>query len=64
MSTLKPYSLAEISAMLDNAERELAAGLGVPDEEAWKEFDESECQIAAGKILSIRRTHLAKLLEA
>ena len=37
---LAPYTMDEIDAMIDNAEHEIAAGLGIPDEEAWKELDE------------------------
>lgn len=32
----RPYSMAEIDAMLDEAEAEISAGKGIPDEEVWK----------------------------
>lgn len=37
---LKPYTMEEINAMLDGAEANFAAGKGVPDEEAWDEWEE------------------------
>ena len=37
---LKRYTREEINAMLDEAEAEIAAGKGIPDEEAWGELDE------------------------
>ncbi|MBQ9523961.1 MAG: hypothetical protein IJR69_02440 [Bacteroidaceae bacterium] len=36
---LKRYTKEEINAMLDEAEAEIAAGMGTPDEEAWDEWD-------------------------
>ena len=37
---LKPYTMDEINAMLDEAEADFAAGKGIPDEEVWREWDE------------------------
>ena len=37
---LKRYTKEEINAMLDRAEANFAAGLGIDDEEAWDELDE------------------------
>lgn len=37
---LKPYTMEEINAMLDEAEANFAAGKGIPDEEAWDEWEE------------------------
>lgn len=37
---LKPYTMEELNAMLDQAERDFAAGLGIPDEEVWRKYDE------------------------
>ena len=37
--SLKPYTMEEINAMLDQAEADFAAGKGIPDEEAWDELD-------------------------
>ena len=37
---LKPYSIEEINAMLDEAERESAAGLGQDSEEMFRELEE------------------------
>ena len=34
------YTMDEINAMLDEAEAEIAAGGGIPDEEAWDEWEE------------------------
>lgn len=38
--SLKPYTKEEINAMLDEAEANFAAGLGIPDEEVWREIEE------------------------
>ena len=40
--TLKPYTMEEINAMLDEAEADLAAGRFVDDDDVWREYDE-EC---------------------
>ena len=37
---VKPYTMEEINAMLDEAERDFAVGLGIPDEEVWRKYDE------------------------
>jgi hypothetical protein len=37
---LKPYTMDEVNAMLDVAEADFEAGIGIPDEEAWRELDE------------------------
>ncbi|MBQ6771229.1 MAG: hypothetical protein IJP44_09680 [Bacteroidales bacterium] len=37
---VKPYTMEEINAMLDQAEHDFAAGLGIPDEEVWRKYDE------------------------
>jgi len=37
---VKPYTMEEINAMLDEAERDFAAGLGIPDEKVWRKYDE------------------------
>ena len=37
---LKPYTMDEINAMLDEAEAEIAAGIGTPHEEVMREMDE------------------------
>lgn len=36
----KRYTKAELNAMLDEAETEIAAGGGIPDEEAWDDLEE------------------------
>jgi len=33
----KPYTKEELNAMLDEAEADFAAGLGIPDKDAWDE---------------------------
>ena len=38
--TLKPYTMEEVNAMLDEAEANYAAGLGIPHEEVMREWDE------------------------
>ena len=37
---LKPYTMEEINAMIDQAEREMAAGLGQDSEEMFRELEE------------------------
>lgn len=37
---LKRYTKGEINAMLDEAEAEIAAGIGTPHEEVMREWDE------------------------
>ena len=36
----KRYTKAELNAMFDEAEAEIAAGGGIPDEEAWDDLEE------------------------
>ena len=36
----KRYTKAELNAMLDRAEANFEAGLGIPDEEAWDDLEE------------------------
>ncbi|MBQ7461590.1 MAG: hypothetical protein IJS63_04965 [Bacteroidaceae bacterium] len=38
--SLKPYTMEEINAMLDEAEANFAAGRGIPSEEVWREIHE------------------------
>ena len=38
--TFKRYTKEELNAMLDEAERDFAAGIGIPDEEIWRKYDE------------------------
>jgi hypothetical protein len=33
-------TLKEMNAILDRAEEEIAAGIGTPDEETWRKYDE------------------------
>ena len=40
VAPLKRYTKAELNAMLDEAEAEIAAGKGIPDEEVWRKYDE------------------------
>ena len=37
---LRPYTMQEIDDMLDEAEANFEAGLGIPDEEAWDDLEE------------------------
>ena len=34
---LRPYTMEEINAMLDEAEADIAAGRMIPEEEAWSD---------------------------
>lgn len=38
--SLKPYTIEEIDAIIDEAEAEIAAGEGTPHEEVMREWDE------------------------
>lgn len=38
--SLRPFTLEELNARIDQAEAEIAAGLGIPDEEAWDDLEE------------------------
>lgn len=38
--SLRPYTMDEINAMLDESEAEIAAGIGVSHEEMMREWDE------------------------
>ena len=38
--SLRPYTMEEINAMLDESEAEIAAGIGTPHEEVMREWDE------------------------
>ena len=38
--SLRPYTMEEINAMLDDAEADFAAGKGIPHEEVMREMDE------------------------
>ena len=46
---LKPYTLDELNAMLDEAEHNYKAGLGIPSEEVFRdleeEFEQEELQL-------------------
>ena len=42
---LKRYTKEEINSILDESEAEIAAGKGIPDEEAWDKL-EAELEIA------------------
>ena len=44
---LKPYTMDEINAMLDEAEADFEAGKGIPDEEVWREWDEEIARMEA-----------------
>ena len=37
---MKRYTMDDINAMLDEAERQIAAGETIPDEEVWRKYDE------------------------
>ena len=37
---LKPYTIEELNARIDRAEKELKSGLGIPSEEMWNELNE------------------------
>ena len=38
--SLRPFTKEELNARIDQAEAEIAAGLGIPDEEAWDDLEE------------------------
>ena len=37
--SLRPFTMEELNARIDQAEAEIAAGLGIPDEEAWDDLE-------------------------
>ena len=38
--SLRPFTMEELNARIDQAEAEIAAGLGIDDEDVWRELDE------------------------
>ena len=38
--SLRPFTMEELNARIDQAEAEIAAGLGIPDEDVWRELEE------------------------
>ena len=38
--SLRPFTMEELNARIDQAEAEIPAGLGIPDEEAWDDLEE------------------------
>ena len=54
--TLKPYTIEELHARIDKAEREIAAGLGTPHEEVMRRSRERLARTEAeAKELTLRR---------
>jgi hypothetical protein len=51
----KRYTKAELNAMLDEAEAEIAAGGGIPDEEAWDDLEEE---------INLEKQHELEMAEA
>ena len=41
---LKPYTMAELNAMLDEAEADFAAGRFIDDDDVWREYDEERAR--------------------
>lgn len=37
---LKRFTMEDIKAMIDRSEAEIATGIGTPDEEVWRKYDE------------------------
>ncbi|MBR5393766.1 MAG: hypothetical protein IK144_01630 [Bacteroidaceae bacterium] len=37
---LRPFTMQELNARIDQAEAEIAAGLGIDDEDVWRELEE------------------------
>lgn len=44
---LRPYTMEEVNAMLDEAEADFEAGIGIPDEEVWRELEEEFARMDA-----------------
>ena len=38
--SLRPFTMEELNARIDQAEANFKAGLGIPDEEAWDDLEE------------------------
>ena len=51
----KRHTKAELNAMLDEAETEIAAGGGIPDEEAWDDLEEE---------INLEKQHELEMAEA
>ena len=43
-ATLEPYTLEEVNAILDAAEADFEAGLGIPHEEVMREWEEENAR--------------------
>ena len=41
---LRPYTMQEINEMLDDAEREIEAGVGMVSEDLWREMEEPKAE--------------------
>ena len=64
-NSLRPYTMEEINAMLDEAEAEIAAGIGIPDEEVWRELEEEFAREDAEEDARLAASHAdQQLLEA
>ena len=48
---LKPYTMEEVNAMLDEAEAEIAAGIGTPHEDVMREWDEEIACLEKGELI-------------
>ena len=42
--SVKPYTMEEIHAMLDEAEADIAAGRVIDDDDLWREYDEERAR--------------------
>lgn len=51
----KRHTKAELNAILDEAEAEIAAGGGIPDEEAWDDLEEE---------INLEKQHELEMAEA
>lgn len=47
---LRPYTMEEINAMIDESEAEIAKGLGIPHEEVMREWDEEIARLEQEKL--------------
>ena len=48
---LKPYTMEEVNAMLDEAEAEISAGIGTPHEDVMREWDEEIACLEKGELI-------------
>jgi len=57
---MKRYTMAEINAMLDEAEAEIAAGKGTPHEEVMREITPAAARLTLSRTRTVEATRTSK----